>query len=72
MMKKANENPPSTMEEGPLDHFTNPAPEPSNCQSHSSFLGVAAWRQRSRELEWKKRNFNTPKNVHVSQTFSFH
>ncbi|CAK1581011.1 unnamed protein product [Parnassius mnemosyne] len=54
--EEVNENPPSNMEEGWLDHFNSPAPGPSNCQPHSSLLGVAAWRQRNRELIWKKRN----------------
>ncbi|GFW61186.1 hypothetical protein TNCV_434101 [Trichonephila clavipes] len=49
-----NENPPLTMEEGLLYHFNNPTPGPSNCQPHSSLLGVPTWRQRSREIIWKK------------------
>ncbi|GFR23182.1 uncharacterized protein TNCT_129531 [Trichonephila clavata] len=44
------------MEEGSLDHFNNPAPGPSNFQPHSSIIFVAAWRQQSGELIWKKHN----------------
>ncbi|GFY56483.1 hypothetical protein TNIN_438671 [Trichonephila inaurata madagascariensis] len=47
--KADNENPPSTMEKGELDHFNNPAPGSSNFQPHSSLLSVAAGKPRIRE-----------------------
>ncbi|GFY73804.1 hypothetical protein TNIN_273711 [Trichonephila inaurata madagascariensis] len=55
-VEKDNEYPPLTMKERSLDHFNNPEQGPLNCQPHSRRLGVAVWKQRSREPIWKRRN----------------
>lgn len=47
-----NESPESPAEASPVE----PTPGPSSAPSVPGILGIVAWRSRSRELLWKKRN----------------
>lgn len=51
-----DENDASNINEGSIDRCNSPVPGPSNHPPHPGLLGVAAWKQRSRELLWKKRH----------------
>ncbi|GFR28260.1 hypothetical protein TNCT_17461 [Trichonephila clavata] len=62
-----NEIPPSTMKEGSLDHFNNPAIGSLNCYHIQVFFGLQLVRNEVKNLCRKSVISNTSKNVYVYQ-----